>query len=127
MNFERKGLDRVCQTVEVPDTADDEYIEYATKEIKRNLADKAITLATDYGGIAISEPKIITQDLRYSHTYVCKEIRGEVWYRRFVYCESCVWFKRDGCYNGGYCLKMNEVAHITDGCTFGERREDDER
>ena len=44
--------------------------------------------------------------------------QAESFYRPFTFCENCQLFIREEA-NGGICPRMNEIVHITDGCTFG--------
>ena len=124
----RKSAERLGQTISLKYELgiDDEFEDSVVERIKRNLAYEVFAKAELCDGIAISKPKIIKQDVKYSQSDVHKEIMGEVWYRSFVYCKDCMWFKKNGV-NGGYCLRVDgwQIAHIMDGCTFGERREDD--
>jgi len=63
----------------------------------------------------------ITYDYYHNFSEKTTMMIGSVNFRKFYFCNDCKNFIKDGV-NGGICLKMNSIVHITDGCTLGEEK-----
>ena len=94
---------------------DEAYKDYAKDILLKELS-QAIFEEIEKGDIAVHLMPIIESEVSYGYDSQDTELRGEICFRPFKFCKDCSCLSQDS-FNGGYCTRMNDMVHITDGCT----------
>ena len=119
MNTKRSGIENLFNKVVVPIISDEkeqaDCDSHAINVLEQEIATELYKHLKE-GPLAVRIMPIVKSNVSYGFNEGEREIRASVQFRKFTFCENCSFFSQDG-FNGGYCMKMHDVVHITDGCT----------
>lgn len=127
---ERPGVERLFKKMLVYEAGDEETQKQidsaAEKIIEQDMAEVVYALAKNQPIVVYVKP-MIHSNVYYGFDEKQKEIKAEVYYKHFTFCEDCKYFDQTD-FNGGFCMRSYSpcTAHVKDGCTFGEKRGDKE-
>ena len=128
MNKNREPAEHLQAAIVVPSYLTEEEKEQFEEFAENDFLDhfsKAIYERLKKEPLAIRVLPIVKNKVSYGLYEDQMELRACVQVRKFTFCEKCPAFMQDG-FNGGFCTKMHEVVHITDGCTLAPFEEEDQ-
>ena len=120
LNIKRSGVENLFNKIVVPimnnpeqqKECDDSAEMYLSHEMAIKLYQHLIKEP-----LAVRVMPIIKSNVTTGYNEGEREIRANVQFRKFTFCGDCPNFSQEG-FNGGFCTKMREIVHITDGCTI---------
>lgn len=119
MYKERKGADSLFKSLRVAKFFDkkmqQEVEDYGKKTICEELS---LSLLNEMkkNDIAVHLVPLVRSEVSYGFDHQDVELRGEIRFRPFKFCKDCSCMSQTE-FNGGFCTRMNDLVHITDGCT----------
>lgn len=131
--YDRPGVKSLYRSICSPSLSlygpDDVKEQEALEEFLKEALDKEISLGLfktlkEEGTCSVTVNPVTRNSLLLGNGDKKVEFRQSVYYKKFCVCEKCCYFSREQC-SGGYCFKFYIPAHITDGCTFGDEKDEE--
>lgn len=119
MYKERKGADSLFKSLRIAKFFDkkmqQEAEDYGEKTICEELS---LSLLNEMkkNDIAVHLVPLVRSEVSCGFDHQDVELRGEIRFRPFKFCKDCSCMSQTE-FNGGFCTRMNDIVHITDGCT----------
>lgn len=132
--YRRPGAEKFTTRWEIPkedlfhmkQEDQEHFTQHVTEQLKREIVEKVVDLLQngDYACGKIKKAKFAgAEGLGFQRNSVV--MQEEMIFTPFIFCEHCELFVRDG-QNRGFCIDRQKTVHITDGCTLGTERTEEE-
>ena len=119
MYTERRGINNLFKSIRIAKILNTEMQQEAEDYAKQMMQkDLVISLLDELkkDNLAVCLVPIVRSEVSYGIDSQDIELRGEIRFRPFKFCKDCSCLSQTE-FNGGFCTRMNDLVHITDGCT----------
>lgn len=119
MYAERRGVNGLFKSLRIAKFFD-EKMQQEAEDYGRKIIFEELSLGLlkemEKSDIAVQLVPLVKSEVSYGFDHQEVELRGEIRFRPFKFCKDCSCLSQTE-FNGGYCTRMNDLVHITDGCT----------